>query len=181
MTHRVRLFTAGLVTVATFTAIRLASFVPYSPERNVGAILRLAWRARGERVNECRRLTPSELAKLPAHMRQEEVCEGRLLPYQLTVAVDDSLVIDRLVHGAGAREDRPLYVFEEVAVEPGPHRMIVQFSLVDTAAATPDTGRSLAPRRLVLDTTLQLDARRVALVTYDEERELLMVRGGSSR
>jgi hypothetical protein len=35
-----------------------------------------------------------------------------------------------------------------------------------------------ATPRLALDTTLTLGARRVLLVTYDEERERLVIRGG---
>jgi hypothetical protein len=181
MTRWARLTAAGAVTVGTLVTIRLASYVSYTAQPDVGAIVRLAWRARGERVNECRRLTPTEIAKLPAHMRQEEVCKGRLLPYRLAVTVDDTVVVDRLVHGAGAREDRPLYVFEEVAVEPGPHRVSVQFSLVDTAATAREGDRTTAPPRLALDTIMELGARQIALVTYDEEREQLLVRVGSTR
>jgi hypothetical protein len=164
---------------AVLALIRLLSFAPYTTERDVGAIVRLAWRARGERVRDCRRLTPEELAKLPAHMRQEEVCEGRILPYRLTVALDDSAAVDQLIHGAGAREDRPLYVFQDLVLKPGVHRISVRFTLEGTPATTET--RLATPPRLALDTTLTLETRRVVLVTYDEEREQLVVRDGSSR
>lgn len=182
MIRAVRLGALGAVTVGTLAALRLASFVPYVARPEAGAVVRLAWRARGERVNECRRLTPAELAKLPAHMRRQEVCEGRLLPYRLAVAMDGAPVVDRLVHGAGAREDRPLYVFEELAVRPGLHHVSVRFTLVGTAPAGDEqAGPPATPPRLVLDTAIAVDARRIALVTYDEERERLVVRGGSTR
>jgi hypothetical protein len=159
--------------------IRLLSFAPYTAERDVGAVVRLAWRARGERVRDCRRLTPEELARLPAHMRQEEVCEGRILPYRLAVDVDDRRAVDRLIHGAGAREDRPLYVFQDLAVPPGAHRIAVRFTLEGSPVTL--ATQLATPPRLTLDTTLTLDARRVVLVTYDEVRERLVVRDGSSR
>lgn len=160
--------------------VRLGSFIPYTAERDVGAIVRLAWRARGERVRECRRRTPDELAKLPPHMRQEEVCEGRVLPYRLTVDLDGAATVNQLIHGAGAREDRPLYVFQDLVVTPGSHRIAVTFTREGVERA--DTAGALAtPARLTLDTTVTLGSRRVLLVTYNEEREQLVVRGGSRR
>jgi hypothetical protein len=182
MTRGARIGVAAAVTVGALMAVRLASFVPYTAERDVGAVLRLAWRARGERVNECRRLTPGELARLPVHMRQEEVCEGRLLPYRLVVSVDGVPAVDRLVHGAGAREDRPLYVFEDLPLRPGPHRLAVRFTLVGAATNTTGAaGPPATPPRLALDTTVDLGSRRIVLVTYDDAREQLVVRRGSTR
>lgn len=179
MTPTVRGALGALGMASVLVLIRVLSFAPYTAERDAGAVVRLAWRARGERVRDCRRLTPEELAKLPAHMRQEEVCEGRILPYRLAVQVDDHTTVDRLIHGAGAREDRPLYVFQDLAVRPGVHRIAIRFTLEGTPA-TLET-RLATPPRLTLDTTLTLDARRVVLVTYDEAREQLVVRDGSSR
>jgi hypothetical protein len=169
---------AGLGVLAALAGLRVVSFVPYTAERDAGGIVRLAWRARGERVQDCRRRTSEELAKLPVHMRQAEVCEGRVLPYRLSVALDDTQVVNRLVHGAGAREDRPLYVYQELAARPGTHHLTVQFTL----EGGPRPGSlPAAQSRLVLDTTIVLRSRRVVLVTCDEERELLVLRAGSAR
>ncbi|HEY6110856.1 MAG TPA: hypothetical protein VIV56_18285 [Gemmatimonadales bacterium] len=178
MTRGVRGAIGTLGAAGVLALIRLGSFTPYTAERDVGAIVRFAWRARGERVNECRRRTPDELAKLPPHMRQEEVCEGRVLPYRLAVTLDGAAAVNQLIHGAGAKEDRPLYVFQDLVVSPGSHRVAVSFTREGAAPA--DTAGALAtPARLTLDTTLTLGARRIVLVTYDEEREQLVVRGGS--
>jgi len=180
MTRALRWLFGIVAAGGVLALIRLGSFTPYTAERDVGAIVRLAWRARGERVRECRRRTPDELAKLPPHMRQEEVCEGRVLPYRLAVELDGGAVVDQLIHGAGAREDRPLYVFQDVVVAPGTHRIAVTFTREGTVPA--DSGGALAtPSRLSLDTTVTLTSRRVMLVTYDEEREQLVVRDGSVR
>jgi hypothetical protein len=170
----------ALGAVGALALVRLLSFAPYTTERDAGALVRLAWRARGERVRDCRRLTPEELAKLPAHMRQEEVCEGRVLPYRLAVQLDDRAVVNQLIHGAGAREDRPLYVYQDFKVEAGVHRISIRFTLEGRPEA-PGESRLATPPRLALDTTLALEPRRVLLVTYDEEREQLVVRDGSGR
>lgn len=116
-------------------------------------------------------------------MRQEEVCEGRILPYRLVVELDGVAAVDEVIHGAGAREDRPLYVSRDLPVQPGPHRLAVTFAreshaVGDSAIAT---GGLRTPAHLTLDTTVAVASRRVVLVTYDEEREQLVVRDGSER
>ena len=184
MSRFLRLAGGTVVVISVLAAVRLLSFTSYTAERDIGAIVRLAWRARGEQVRDCRRLSPEELRKLPLHMRQEKVCEGRVLPYRLVVALDSVSLVDRLVHAAGAREDRPLYVFQDLIVEPGRHRISVRFTLEAPSAQHErdqergDPALPATPPRLALDTTLTLGARRVLLVTYDEERERLVIRGG---
>ncbi len=184
MSRTLQVAGGAVVVFSVLAVLRLLSFTPYTAERDVGAIVRLAWRARGERVRDCRRLSPEELAKLPLHMRQEEVCEGRVLPYRLVVALDSVTLVDRLVHGAGAREDRPLYVFQDLIVEPGIHRISVRFTLETPSGVDErdqdrgEAARPATPPRLALDTMLTLGARRVLLVTYDEERERLVIHGG---
>lgn len=184
MNRLLRVAGGAVVVISVLAVVRLLSFTPYTAERDIGAIVRLAWRARGEQARECRRLSPEEMEKLPLHMRQEEVCEGRLLPYRLMVVLDGDSLVDRLVHGAGAREDRPLYVFQDLIVEPGVHRILVRFTLEAPSAQHDsdhdggDEARPAPQQRLTLDTTITLGVRRVLLVTYDEARERLVVRGG---
>jgi hypothetical protein len=180
MTRALRWLSGVVAAAGVLALIRLASFTPYTAERDVGAIVRFAWRARGERVSECRRRTPDELAKLPAHMRQEELCEGRVLPYRLVVDLDGAAVVNQLIHGAGAREDRPLYVFQDIVVTAGSHRVAVTFTR-EGAVPADTTGVLATPARLTLDTMLTLASRRIVLVTYDEEREQLVVSRGSVR
>jgi len=92
MTGRaVRLALAGAVVLGSGAALAALSLTPYTAEPGDRAVVRLAWRARGERVRECRRLTGEELARLPQHMRQEEVCERRILSYRLRVDLDGYL------------------------------------------------------------------------------------------
>lgn len=114
------------------------SHVPFTPDPGARAALRISWRARGERIERCRRLSATELEAIPAHMRQETVCEGGAAPYRLRVVVDDTLRVDAIVHGAGARRDRPLYVFHEIPLAPGVHDIRVAFAISDTAGAGHD-------------------------------------------
>lgn len=166
----------------------LASRIDWSPGSGDTAVLRLSWRARSARIEVCRHRTPEEIAKLPVHMREDEVCERRLLPYRLRVTVDSALVVDQVVRAAGAREDRPLYVFGEHPLAPGPHRVAVRFERQGVAPAEPpeehgeEHGEArTAPPRVSLDTTLTFLAGDVVLLSYDEAAQRLVVRSGVNR
>ncbi|HEX7091319.1 MAG TPA: hypothetical protein VF192_14350 [Longimicrobiales bacterium] len=127
MNAALRVAVAVVVTGMALAALAALSRAPYREPGADEAVLRLSWRVRGIRVQECRSLTPEELAALPPHMRRPEVCEGRIAPYRLRVRVDGRVLADTLVHAAGAREDRPVYVFREFRVLPGVHRVDLRF------------------------------------------------------
>ena len=178
----------GALLFVSAGVLSLLSEAPYTAEPATHGVIRLAWRARGERVRRCRRLTPDELAKLAAHMRQEEVCERAVLPYRLRVMVDGAPAIDELVRAGGAREDRPLFVFRELSLAPGVHHVTVTF---ERASGRDEEGddqgeEDRAPRRepgespvretphhLALNETVTLAPRAILLVTYDDEGQRL--------
>ena len=180
--RRVARYAAGALLAAAVAAGTAAlSRVPWAPAGGDAALLRLSWRLRGERVERCRRVPPEELAKQPAHMRREEVCEGRVLPYVLRVSVDGRTLVDDTVHAVGARGDRPLYVFRELPLAPGAHRVSIRFDRADAdSAPAPDSSRA-APARLALDQAARLDAGEVLLVTYDDDRRALVPRRPARR
>lgn len=152
---------------AALTALLVVcSQLPYAPDSRQSALLRLSWRAVGERVEECRRPGPEELAALPRHMRRAEICEGRLAPFRLSVALDGEPVYVGLIHASGAREDRPTYVYRQFDVEPGTHRLSVEF-------ATDHEGSERVPLRL--DTQVTLAPRQVLLITHDAQSDRLIV------
>jgi hypothetical protein len=151
---------AGLVALSDVTTVVNGS---------AGGLVRLSWRAVGERIEKCRVPSEEELAALPPHMRQKEICEGNLAPFALEVHLDGERVVDREVRPAGAREDRPTYVFEEIPVAPGPHDLEVVF-----AVAEGEAGTGVSPLRL--RTTLEVSPRGVVLVTRDHASGDLVLR-----
>jgi len=180
-----RLSLAAALAAATTVAIGALSQVPWATEGAEVSAIRLSWRTRGEPVEECRKLTAEELEGVPVHMRREEVCEARIAPYRLKLTVDGGLIEESTVHASGAREDRPIYVYRELQVEPGQHR--IQISFVPEADATSadrarhDRGRR-ASEHLGLDEVVDLEAGEVALVTYDPRQRVLEIRrGGPAR
>ena len=158
-----------LTTAALTLAVVALSRIPWEAEPSDDALLRLAWRYRSPLVDQCRRLDEREQAQRPAHMRRAEECERRLRPYRLELELDGRDVLDDSVTARGARGDRPLSVFREMTLAPGPHRIKLEFE------PFPLPGGTHAPE-FELDTTITLAARQVLLLTMDEGATRLEVR-----
>jgi hypothetical protein len=133
----VRLLVAGIVALAAVLAVGLLTRVPYSVGDRQLAAVRLSWRMAGHAVEECRTLSAEELEKLPAHMRQPEVCDSYVPPYRLRVLVDGETIEDILVLAGGSRQDNPIYVYSELRVRPGPHELSVAFWQEEDADVLP--------------------------------------------
>lgn len=148
----------GVLALLLTGAVVGLSRMPYVVESSDAASVRLSWRFRAT-MEECRELSEEELAELPVHMRRPVVCERRVPPHRLRVEVDGRLLLDEVVRSAGAQQDRPLYVFREISVEPGRRRVRVRFERVD--------GGEREREELTLETTLDLEPREVGLIGYD--------------
>ena len=196
-----RMLTAGTATAAGLALLAYASAVPVSYHREGAARLRLSWSARPERIEVCRQLSAEEQAQREEHMRQRVECEGSFASYTLRVEVDGRAVGETVIHGAGLRHDRPLYVLRDFPVPAGEHRLRVGVTrrekTDDDAAAfaeavvtDADTGlyagrgqreaterarraRAAIPPSLMLDTVFAFTPRQVALVTFSAERRML--------
>jgi len=162
VTVAVRMLGVGVAVLLT-AGVVLGSAVPYGGEAE-DARIRLSWRSLGEHVQECRVPTAEELAGVPEHMRMKEICERRLRPFRLEVWLDGALALDEAVRPSGAREDRPAYVFHELSVNPGGHRVQVRFATV---------GGTAAP--LEIDARIALAPGDVALVTRDDRSDRLAI------
>lgn len=172
---------AALAAVSAL-ALGALSQIPYVPEPRPDAMLRLSWRSRGERIEQCREVSAEEQQKLPAHMRERRVCEGRNAVYRLKVAVDGVQIIDQVAQGSGTRQRRPIFVFREARLAPGLHEIRVEFTRQGEGSGQ-EGGRddreereknSALPPRLELETTAALEPRQVILVTYDADRRRLV-------
>jgi hypothetical protein len=122
-------------------ALTLASAAPFRANARDDARLRIAFSARPERIESCRTPSESELANLPAHMRQGVVCEGTTATYRLEVRRDDSLVASALLRGGGLRHDRRLYALHELSVPSGRSTFDVRLARVDSVVARPRASR----------------------------------------
>jgi hypothetical protein len=190
----------AVIGVAALAVVVICANAPITVHGSDQAILRLAWSVRPERVEHCRQQSEEELERLPAHMRQPVICEGTSAQYRLTVLHDGVVAAEQLVHGGGLRQDRRIYVFQELPLDPGEGTIEVRFDRIDpdapnmAAPATDDdrkTGHDPDDRRverkdrqeagetvpphLILTQRLQIRPREVVLVTYSQERQALAV------
>ena len=177
MTRSLRIAAAAAFAVIVTLAIVALSQVPYTAETDGMALIRLSWRALGERVEECRPLTEEERRGLPQHMQRTEVCEGRIAPYELELVIDGAPAVLDTIRGAGARGNLPLFVYRELRVPPGSHRVEVAFrQLTDSESVDEQPDERTAPPTMGLDVPVQLGPRDVALITYDAEQRRLVLR-----
>ena len=162
---------------AAMAVIVRGAYVPMTLRGSDQAILRLAWSARPERIERCRQQSEAELARLPAHMRQPVVCEGASAQYRLTVRDEGRLVAERVVHGGGLRQDRRLYIFQELPLDPGDRRIEVRLDRLDPEGADSgnrQSGGEIIPAHLTFDQRVRVRPREVVLVTYSPERQALV-------
>ncbi|HEU4463720.1 MAG TPA: hypothetical protein VFS53_01620, partial [Gemmatimonadota bacterium] len=129
MTAGGRIAAAATAALAAL-AIGAASRVPWAASPADRALLRLSWRAPSEVAEQCRPLSEEEKADLPVHMQVPEVCETRAVPYLLEVRIDGATFAADTIHGAGAREDRPITVFREIPVAVGERAIDIAFRQV---------------------------------------------------
>jgi hypothetical protein len=166
---------AGVAAAIGITlAIAEGSHVTIRRDPGADGVLRLAWRARPDRVEDCRPQSAEALARLPAHMRQPMICEGASASYRLQVRVDGQLALDEVLRGGGLRHDRPIYVFRELRVMPGEHEVAVQFVRIEPNAQDQPGG---VPPSLTLSRSIQFRPGRVVLSSYDPERRTLYFAG----
>ena len=175
--------------VAVTFGISGLSRMPVASSTSDQALLRLAWRARPERIERCVTQSPDALAALPPHMRQATRCEGVSATYRLEVRHNDRIVAERLVEPGGLRRDRPLYVFLEIPVPAGEANLGIGFVRVGGSVgnASDDEGESRDALREAVPASLRWDKRlhfapgQVRVISYDpERRQLIEVRSASS-
>ena len=163
-----------LLAIAATVGLSRASSIPFSPHGEQ-AVLRLAWSARPERIEDCRQRSDEELQKLPAHMRQSMSCVGTSATYRLEVRWNDRVIAQQTIRGGGLRHDRPLYLFRDIVLPPGDATIRVAFQRVESVTGNARKTEEAVPPSLLLERQLELKSRQVTLVTYDAERRDLVI------
>jgi hypothetical protein len=120
-------------------------------------------------------------------MRQRVVCEGVAATYRLSVRAGGEVRVQRLLRAGGLRQDRRVFVFEEITLPAGDTALEVRLDRVEPdppavaagagrrpGAADPGPHGDAIPARLSLVRRVRLAPRRVLLVTYDAERRALV-------
>lgn len=182
MSGALRVLVAAGVTALFAGLIALGTSLPLPGDPPTEGLLRLDWRLRGEEAGGCIPPSAEVLERLPPHMRNPDACVGGLPPYRLRLWIDGEMTVDRVVRGGGARGDRPLTVYEEIPVPPGPRRVRVEFVPEEAASEEPLAPEGDDPRsrdrgiRLAAEDSLHIEAGQVILAVRRQDTGALVLR-----
>ncbi len=87
------------------------------------AVITLSFGHAGEPISECRRLTPEEIAALPANMRRPMDCPRGRVSLLVELQLDDEILFRASLAPSGFAGDGASSVYERFAVMPGQHRL----------------------------------------------------------
>ena len=87
------------------------------------AQIKISFTHGANRVEECRRLTTEEIAKLPPRERRPHTCGRERLPVRVQLLVDGVPIYDEIVQPSGLSRDGPAHVYRKFAVDPGRHEI----------------------------------------------------------
>ncbi len=126
-----RVAAATAIAATLGVALTAVSRVGYALPPSDGSTLVLSFKHPGAVEQRCRDRTPEELQKLPAHMRQKQVCERRRVWVRMRGYVDGVRVVDGRYEPRGLWDDGNSLAIERVPVSPGEH--VVRVELGDTS------------------------------------------------
>jgi len=118
-------------------AIFIGVFSHWPSYRDIGAdeaLVKVSLVHHGKRVEECRRRTAEELAKLPPNMRAPLQCQRERAPVRIEVDVDGVPAYAALASPSGLSKDGASAVYHRFALAAGTHRITVR--LKDSAGGT---------------------------------------------
>jgi hypothetical protein len=87
------------------------------------AMIKLAFTHAGQHVEECRKQSAEEQAKLPTNRRKLDVCKRERVPIQLELALDGAPVFSGSQPAAGLWKDGPSHVYARFPVPAGTHTL----------------------------------------------------------
>jgi len=90
------------------------------------AMVRLSLIHAAQRIQECRRRTPEELARLPPNMRAALDCPRERAPLTVELEIDGKTIVRRTVPPAGFKRDGAASLYHRLAVPAGRHRVVAR-------------------------------------------------------
>lgn len=116
----------GLVVALVFGLLTLVgSALPSLLRPDERPMLVVSLKHRPEDVQQCRPVSPDEKAKMPPHMRRDEICARQRPDVRVEVRVDDETVHVASYPPHGLSGDGPSFGTLELPLAPGPRRVEV--------------------------------------------------------
>lgn len=134
----------------------------FDPHR---AELKLSFRHTSEHAEECRRLSPEEIAALAPNMRRPMQCSRARVPILVELRLDDERLYRAEVEPSGIAADGACSVYERFAIAPGQHHL--QVRMRDTRA---DEGFNH-----VFDRDIEVAPLEIVVVDFREELDDFLI------
>ena len=117
---------AGQAVFLAAVGVFIAYFSQYPVYQQVPdgmAQIKLSFAHGGARKIDCRRLTPQEIAKLPANERRPNTCTRERIPVHIQLSLDGTVLYDELLEPAGLSSDGPSRTYRKFLVPAGEHTL----------------------------------------------------------
>jgi len=117
------------------------------------AVITLGFSHAGERREDCRTLSPEELAKLPPNMRLQSDCPRERSPIAVDLLLDGTPVIQEVANPPGLYADQGVQIYRSVKVPVGEHRLKVTMNddvRVQGSTHTHEQTVNLTPAQLLV-------------------------------
>lgn len=122
-----RLVGQFIVIAGLFAGVATLSDWPtYAQIPNGSGVVTLTFVHGADRKGECRRLTPEELAKLPANMRRVQDCPRGRRPLYVELDVDGRSAYRANLPPTGIAGDGPSRVYQRFVLPAGRHELAVR-------------------------------------------------------
>lgn len=101
----------------------LASSPAYQQVPEGLAQIKISFRHGGVCLADCKKLTPAEIAKLPANERRANTCNRERVPVALEIRIDGATAYEALLQPTGFSRDGPSETYKKILVPAGPHHI----------------------------------------------------------
>lgn len=104
----------------------LASYPIYRQFPEGRAQIKLSFAHGSVRKEDCRRLTPEEIARLPPNERRPNTCSRERLPVHVQLSLDGDIIYDEILQPTGLSGDGPVRTYRKFAVPAGRHDIVAR-------------------------------------------------------
>lgn len=101
---------------------------PYRQLQPDQAVITVAFAHAGERIEECRKLSQQELARLPPNMRAPLDCPRERSPVSVQLLLDGKLLLEEVARAPGLYSDLGVDIYRSAKVPAGKHMLAVQMN-----------------------------------------------------
>lgn len=87
------------------------------------AQIKISFRHGGVRVEDCKKLSSEEIAKLPLKERRPNTCTRERVPISVEISIDGKVAYAAVLQPSGLSRDGPSETYDKILVPAGPHHL----------------------------------------------------------